>query len=723
MATPIEQTDDLERALRALTRPEWRGLPAQDLIAMYRVMYTSRMIDDREIAMKRQNRIFFQISSAGHEAICVAAGRVLRPGYDWFFTYYRDRALCLELGITPYEIFLGDVGAAEDPSTGGRQMPAHFGRTDLNIVTSSSPTGTQFNQAVGCAEGIVRARVSGLEGQLDSRVPNVKPDEIVLVCTGDGTTSEGEFWEALNSACTLQLPILFLVEDNGYAISVPVEVNTAGGSISKIVRGFPHLYVEEVDGTDLLESYDVMRRAAGHVRCGRGPALVHAKVIRPYNHSMSDDERLYKPESERELEAARDPLVTFGAYLVREGVLESDELESLKAEIKAEVADAADRAATRPQPSPESVHTHVYSPDIDPASSAFETEPRFESEGKPATMVDLVNACLRDEMRRDPTIVVFGEDVADASREEVLEEVKGKGGVFKVTHGLQREFGSVRVYNSPLAEANIVGRAIGLAVRGLKPVAEIQFFDYIWPAYHQFRNEVATFRWRSNGAFKCPLVIRTTYGGYLTGGALYHSQTGASLFTHTPGMHVICPSNAVDANGLLRTAIRCDDPVLFLEHKHLYRQTYNKGVYPGPDYMIPFGKAAFVETGDDLTIVTYGAMVERTRKALAKLDRAGEPVSADLIDLRSLNPVDMDAITRSVKKTNRVLVAYEDAKSWGYGAEISARLADELFEWLDAPIRRITSTDTFIGYAPSLENASLPQVDDIAEAIVELATW
>ena len=723
MATPIEQTDDLERALRALTRPEWRGLQAEDLIAMYRVMYASRMIDDREIAMKRQNRIFFQISSAGHEAIGVAAGRVMRPGHDWFFTYYRDRALCLELGMTPYEMFLSDVGAAEDPSTGGRQMPAHFGRTDLNIVTASSPTGTQFNQAVGCAEGIVRARVTGLDGQLDSTAPNLQPDEIVLVCTGDGTTSEGEFWESLSSASNLELPLLFLVEDNGYAISVPVEVNTPGGSISKLVRGFPHLYVEEVDGTDLLESYDVMRRAAAHVRSGRGPALVHAHVTRPYNHSMSDDERLYKPESERELEAARDPITTFGAYLLREGVLEADELEAIKTEIKDDVAEAADRAAARPQPSPDSIYAHVYSPDVDPASSDFETEPRFDPDGKPTTMVDLLNACLRDEMRRDTRIVVFGEDIADASREEVLGEVKGKGGVFKVTHGLQREFGSVRVYNSPLAEANIVGRAIGLAVRGLKPVAEIQFFDYIWPAYHQFRNEVATFRWRSNGAWKCPLVIRTTYGGYLAGGAIYHSQTGASLFTHTPGMHVICPSNAVDANGLLRTAIRCDDPVLFLEHKHLYRQTYNKGIYPGPEYMIPFGRAALVSEGDDLTIVTYGAMVERTRKALAKLDRAGEPVRADLIDLRSLNPVDMDTIRRSVMKTNRVLVAYEDAKSWGYGAEISARLADELFEWLDAPIRRVTSTDTFIGYAPSLENASLPQVDDIAEAVVELATW
>ena len=709
MATPIDQTDDLARAISALTRPEWRDLQAEDLIGMYRAMYTSRMIDDREIAMKRQNRVFFQISGAGHEALLVGAARALRPGFDWFFTYYRDRALCLELGVTPYEMFLGDVGAAEDPATGGRQMPAHFGSPELHLVTPSSPTGTQFNQAVGCAEGIVRARTMGLDG-LDAVTPHVESDEIVLVCTGDGTSN-------------LQLPILFLVEDNGYAISVPVEVNTAGGSISKLVRNFPSLHVEEVDGTDPLESYVVMRRAARYVRSGYGPALVHAHVTRPYSHSLSDDEALYKPEREREVEASRDPLITFADYLIREGVIGADELDTLKADIKADVADAADRAMARPQPDPDTVYTHVYSHDVDPTSSDFETEPRPDPEADPKTMVDLLNACMRDEMRRDPRIVVFGQDVADASREDVLDEVKGKGGVFKVTHGLQREFGSLRVYNAPLAEANIVGRAVGLAVRGLKPVAEVQFFDYIWPAFHQFRNEVATFRWRSAGSWKCPLVIRTTYGGYISGGAMYHSQTGASLFTHTPGMHVICPSNAVDANGLLRTAIRCDDPVLFLEHKHLYRQTYNKGIDPGSEYMIPFGKAALVSEGDDLTIVTYGAMVERTRKALAKLDREGEPVRADLIDLRSLNPVDMDTIRRSAMKTNRVLVAYEDAKSWGYGAEISARLADELFEWLDAPIRRITSTDTFIGYAPSLEHASLPQVDDIAEAIIELATW
>ncbi len=714
MATPTER-------IAALSRPEWLDLGTEDLVAIYRTMYTSRRIDDREIALKRQNKLFFQISGAGHEAVLVAAGRALSSAHDWFFTYYRDRALCLELGMTAYEMFLQGVGAAEDPSSGGRQMPAHFGHEDYNIVTASSPTGTQFLQAVGCAEAIMRIPAMGLTHRDDDYRVDVADDEIVLVCTGDGTTSEGEFWEALNTASNLQLPLIFLVEDNGYAISVPVEVNTAGGSISQLVSGFPHLLIQEIDGTDPLESYAAMRRAAAYCRARKGPALVHAHVIRPYSHSMSDDERAYRPESEREAEAHRDPLTTFARYLIESGVIDEPGLERLKAEVDREVGEAADRAAERPQPGAETVYLHVYSPDVDPTSEDFETEPALE--GEPTTVVDLLNACLRDEMARDPRIVVYGEDVADASREACLDEVKGKGGVFKVTHGLQRQFGSTRVFNSPLAEANIVGRAVGMAVRGLKPVAEIQFFDYIWPAFHQLRNEVATVRWRSNGAFKCPLVVRTTYGGYLSGGAIYHSQTGATLFTHTPGMRVICPSNALDANGLLRTAIRCDDPVLFLEHKHLYRQTYNKSPYPGPDYMIPFGKAAVVETGSEVTIVTYGALVERTRKALRQLERDGRPIGADLIDLRSLSPLDMETVRRSVIKTNRVLVAYEDARSWGFGAEISARLADELFEWLDAPVRRVASTDTFVGYAPQLETAILPQVEDLARAIEELAAY
>ncbi len=710
MPIPTDQAESAADTMR-------HGLETGDLLSMYRTIYLSRRIDDREMLLKRQQKIYFQISGAGHEAVLVAAGMAMRPGYDWFYTYYRDRALCLQLGVTPYEMFLQGVGAAEDPASGGRQMPSHWGHADHNIVSSSSPTGTQFLQAVGCAEAGVRAARGGLADSM-----RFEEDEVVLVTTGDGTTSEGEFWEALNTASNLKLPVVFLVEDNGYAISVPVEVNTAGGSISKLVSSFPDILIREVDGTDPVASYGAMQEAVAHCRARLGPALVHAHVIRPYSHSMSDDERNYRPEAERKEESERDPFVTYAARLVAEGVATEDELQVLRNELDALVVSESERAETRPQPGAHTVYENVFSPDVDVTDARrFSTEPNFD--GNETTVVDLLNACMRDEMRRDPNIVVFGEDVADCSREEYLDEVKGKGGVFKVTAGLQREFGSNRVFNSPLAEANIVGRAVGMATRGLKPVVEVQFFDYIWPAFHQLRNEVATMRWRSGGHFKCPLVVRTTYGGYLTGGSIYHSQTGASLFTHTPGIHVVCPSNAQDANGLLRTAIRCDDPVLFLEHKHLYRQTYNKGRYPGPDYMIPFGRANIVEEGMDVTVVTYGALVERTRKALLQLEKEGRAINAELIDLRTLNPLDMETIGRSLKKTNRILVAYEDAKSWGLGAEISARIADELFEWLDAPVRRLASTDTFVAYAPTLEAAILPQVSDIAEAIVELSAY
>jgi len=711
MATPMEQAED------EMPEQDRTDLQTADLLSMYRTMYLSRRIDDRELLLKRQQKIFFQISGAGHEAIEVAAGMVLRSAYDWFFTYYRDRALALQLGVTPYEMFLQGVAAAEDPASGGRQMPSHWGHADYNLVSVSSPTGTQFLQAVGCAEAGMRA---GRLGLADAGVA-FHDDEVVLVTTGDGTTSEGEFWESLNTASNLKLPVIYLVEDNGYAISVPVEVNTAGGSISKLVSGFPDLLVIEVDGTNPLGAYGAMRRAAEHCRARRGPALVHAHVTRPYSHSMSDDERVYKPEEEREVEAQRDPIPNFASFLVSAGIATEEELEALRQSVDTEVVEASERAAEQPQPGADTVYDHVFSREVDPTSTAFSTAPVFE--GDPTTVVDLINACLRDEMRRDPRIVLFGEDVADVSREQHMDAVKGKGGVFKVTWGLQREFGSDRVFNSPLAEANIVGRAVGMALRGMKPVVEIQFFDYIWPAFHQMRNELATMRWRSNGAFKSPVVVRTTYGGYLSGGAVYHSQTGASLFTHTPGVHVVCPSNAEDANGLLRTAIRCDDPVLFLEHKHLYRQTYNKGRYPGPDYMIPFGRARRVEEGDEITVVTYGALVERTRKALRALEREGRAIGADVLDLRTLNPLDMDAIADSVQRTNRVLVAYEDSKSWGWGAEIAARIADELFEWLDAPVRRVAATDTFVGYAPQLEKKTLPQVSDLAEAMAELKAY
>ena len=689
------------------------GLNRGQLVGAYRTMLLSRRLDDKEIQLKRQNKIFFQISGAGHEAVLTAAAMVLKPGYDWFYLYYRDRALCLQLGETPAEMLYSAVGAAKDPNSGGRQMPSHWGKKELNIVSVSSPTGTQFLQAAGSAEASLRAKLLGITQGFQS-------DEVVLCTTGEGTTSEGEFWESLNTASNLKLPIVYLVEDNGYAISVPVEVSTAGGSISKLVTGFPDLYIQEVDGCDLLASHEVMRRAVDYARKRKGPALVHAHVIRPYSHSLSDDEILYRPPEEREAEARRDPLNTFPKWLVAHGHATEGDIRRIQEEVEAEVQAATDDALAQDQPGPETVYMHVYSHDVDPTSEQFDTEDDPQFSGNETTMVDLLNACMKDEMRRDERIVVFGEDVADVSREEHMGKVKGKGGVFKVTWGLQKEFGSTRVYNSPLAEANIVGRAVGLAVRGFKPVVEIQFFDYIWPAYIQLRDELATMRWRSNGAFSAPVVVRVTYGGYIRG-AIYHSQTGASLFTHTPGLRVVCPATALDANGLLRTAIRCDDPVIFLEHKHLYRQTYNKAAYPGANFMIPFGKAKVVREGTDVTVVTYGATVQRAFTAANQLAEQG--TSVEVIDLRTLSPWDQDAVYASVKKTNRVVVVYEDAISWGYGAEIAARIADECFAWLDAPVKRVASTDTFVGYAPRLEDAILPQVEDIKRAVEETARF
>jgi len=677
-----------------------KELNAEKLHHAYRLMLTSRRIDDREVQMKRQNKIFFQISGAGHEAVLVAAGYHLKAGHDWFFPYYRDRALCLTLGMTPLEMLLSAVGAAADPNSGGRQMPSHWGHKDLNIVSTSSPTGTQFLQAVGCAEA---SQFKGIN------------DDVTLVTSGDGTTSQGEFYEALNSACLSKAPILFLIEDNGYAISTPVEVQTAGGNISKLVSQWPNLQMFECDGCDFVASYETMGKAVQHVRERKGPAFVHAKVVRPYSHSLSDDETAYKTPAEREEEAQRDPITRMEQLLLAQGVTQA-QIEKIQAEVDAEVKKAGEDAEASPQPGTDTVYQHVYSSEIKPN---FSTQPQFQ--GDPTTMVDLINSCLRDEMERNPNIRIFGEDVADASRVEVLEQCKGKGGVFKVTHGLQSKYGPQRVFNSPLAEANIIGRAIGMALRGLKPVPEIQFFDYIWPAFMQLRNELATMRWRSNGAFKAPLVVRVPIGGYLKGGAPYHSQCGEVLFTHTPGVHVVFPSNAEDAAGLLRTAIRCDDPVLFLEHKHLYRQTYNKGRYPGTDYCIPFGKAKVVREGKHLTIVTYGALVQRS--LVAAKEAAQKGVEVEILDLRTLNPYDWDAIATSVKKTSKVIVAHEDCLSWGYGAEIAARISDELFEYLDGPVRRIGATDTFVAYAPNVEDVQLPQVETISKAIAQLIAY
>ena len=703
---------------RTKGRASGRSIDDDTLLRFYRTMVTARRTDDQEILLKRQNRIFFQISGAGHEGIQVAIADHMRPGSDWAYLYYRDRALSLALGMTPYEHLLQAVGAEADPSSGGRQMPSHWGHRELRIASTSSPTGTQFLQAVGCAEAGVRA---ARDGAMRDAIEPFENDEIVLVCSGEGQTSEGEFWEALSTASNLKLPVVFLVEDNGYAISVPVEVNTPGGSISRLVSGFPDLLIETVDGCDVHASWAAAGRAVDYCRARKGPALVHARVVRPYSHSMSDDERLYRTAEERNDDAERDPLTVFRRWLTDNGIADGDALTALEDEVVAGIKQASDDALEQPQPSPDTAMLYLYSPDVDPASSDFDTEDSPGFRGGETTMVDLINAAMRDEMERDPRIVVFGEDVADVTREAALEDVKGKGGVFKCTFGLQRRFGSNRVFNSPLAEANIVGRAVGMASRGLKPVVEIQFFDYIWPAMMQIRDELATMRYRSAGAWASPVVIRVAYGGYLKGGGIYHSQTGETLFTHTPGLRVVLPATAVDANGLLRTAIRCDDPVLFLEHKHLYRQVYNKGMNPGPDFMIPFGKAKVVREGTDITVVACGALVKRSLDAARIADENG--ISVEVIDLRTLHPLDMDRIADSVRRTNRVVIAHEDSLSWGIGSEIAARIASDVFEWLDAPVRRVASLDTWVAYAPHLEDRILPQVDDVWTAIRETAAY
>jgi 2-oxoisovalerate dehydrogenase E1 component len=706
------------------------SLTREQLVEFYRLMYLSRRTDDREIVLKRQQKIFFQISCAGHEALLVAAGMALKPGYDWFFPYYRDRAICLTLGNTVEDQLLQAVGAADDTASGGRQMPSHWSSRKLNIVSPSSSTATQCLHAVGCAEAgrfFTKHPEAAKKHDGDYReFKDVKfhGDEVVYVSIGEGSTSQGEFWESLNTASNGKLPVLYVVEDNGYAISTPVEVNTPGGNISKLVANFPNFHFAEIDGTDPIASYKAMVEAVAYCRSGKGPALVHGHVIRPYSHSLSDDERLYRSVEELDADAARDPISRMQMWLLREGILDADGINKLERQVDEEVQRAADRAVMATLPTVASITKHVYSEDLSSQDVRFATEPMPTADATERTMADLINCCLKDEMRRDERVVVFGEDVADATRDSALRagKIKGKGGVFKLTAGLQTEFGSDRCWNSPLAEANITGRAIGMAVRGMKPVVEIQFFDYIWPAMHQMRNELSLVRWRSNGDFSCPLVMRVPIGGYLTGGSIYHSQSGESIFTHTPGVRVVMPSNALDAIGLLRTAIRCDDPVLFLEHKRLYRETFGRAAYPGPDYCIPFGKAKIVRPGRDVTVLTYGAVVPRALQAAQKLHR-DKGVDVELIDLRSLTPYDWEAIAESVKKTNRVIVAHEDMLSWGYGAEIAARIGDELFHDLDAPVKRVAAMDTFVAYQPLLEDAILPQPEDLYRAMAELAAF
>ena len=682
-------------------------VPVDELLADYRLACLSREVDDRQLILHKQGRSFFHIAGAGHEVLLVALARSLRAGYDWFFPYYRDLALVLALGVSPYEVFLAAVGSAEDPASGGRQMPAHWGYPALNIVSQSSPTGSQCLPAVGCAEAGRYAHARGLD-----TVP-AHGDEVTYVSLGEGATSEGEFWESLNTATRLRLPVVYLVADNGYAISVPV-ADQAPGPISELVTGFPGLGVERFDGGDYVAARAAGARAVERARRGDGPSLLHARVIRPYSHSSSDRQSRYRSAAELEAEAANDPIRRLRDWLIAAGVLDVEEADRIRSEISALVLDDATKALAAARPDPMSATDHVT------AIPALPDPSEPSGDGEPVLFGEAIRLALHEAMEADERVRVFGEDVADAPR-QVLAELTGLGGVFGTTLGLQRSFGDDRCFNTPLAEANIVGRAVGQAVRGLRPIPEIQFFDYIWTAMQQIRSEASTMRWRSNGAFSAPIVLRCPIGGYLTGGAIWHSQCGESIFTHIPGLLVAFPSRARDAVGLLRAALRYEDPVLFLEHKHLFRQRYAMDPYPYPGFVLPFGRAATVRPGEDLTIVTWGATVRRSLLAADQL--AEEGIEAEVLDLRTLAPFDRDAIAASLQRTARLLVVHEDVATSGFGAEIAAFAATECFEHLDAPVRRHTGLDTWVAYEPTVERATLPQPETIAAAARALANY
>lgn len=696
-------------------------LNKKTLVEMYRNSYLSRKIDDAEISMKKQSKAFFQISGAGHEGIQSAAANILKPSYDYFLTYYRDRALCTGLGVSAYEMLCQANGNIGDTATHGRQMPAHFANKKLNIISRSSCTGSQFLQACGTAEaGIFFDKMSkdGVDHSFEYH-----KDEIVYVSCGDGTTSQGEFWESITTSSVNKLPVMYVVQDNGFAISVPTFVQTPGGSISTCLENFPGLTIMECDGTCPVDSYDTIKKAEKHLRERKGPVLVHAHVTRPYSHSLSDDQAFYRTVEELEEEKKIDVINTYPKFLMDAGFLTKEEKEALESDVEAEVKKAMKDAIETAWPEKSTYADHMYSMDVDVTSSEFETEAEFSGK-EDVPMAGSINAVLKSEIQKNPFMRMFGEDVADFSELHKLddEQLKGKGGVFKVTSGCQRASKEGQVFNSPLAEANIIGRAIAMAMRGIKPVVEIQFFDYIWTAFMQLKNEMGTTRYRSGGDYKCPMVVRVPIGGYLRGGSIYHSQCSDALFVHCPGIMVAFPSNALDAAGLLRTAIRCDDPVMFLEHKHLYYQGYNRTADPGENFMIPFGKARVAKEGKDATIVAWGALVQKSIDAAKKVEEeTGKTI--EVIDPRTLSPFDMEAVSKSLEKTNRLMICHEDHKTGGFAGEIAARVNEECFESLDAPILRVCAKDTHCAYNPDLEDVILPQTDDVYEQLKKLISY
>ncbi len=708
---------------------ELRGFRSDELLQDFRTACLSRAIDDRAITLHKQGKAYFQISGAGHEALLCALAQSLRPGYDWFFPYYRDLALVLALGVSPTTVLLQAVGSADDPASGGRQMPSHWGDPTRNIVTQSSPTGSQCLPAVGCAEAgryIVRRQLPGCRAY---------GDEVVYVSLGDGATSEGEFWESLNTACKLHLPVLYVVADNGYAISVRSSDQTPA-TISELTVGFRGLAVYRVNGCDYFESRRVGSEAIARVRAGEGPALVHATVTRPYSHSSADMQQRYRSSDELAAEASHDPVLAFGKELERAGVIGPGDIQRIRSETHQLALEAAEAALAATRPDPATVTHHIWSlPDTAGAGGAGATGRGAAGAGEQAGAQDVgvepeegkvllgeaIHRVLFELMEGDERIRVFGEDVADAE-ESLLLAVEGQGGVFGVTKGLQRRFGIARCYNTPLAEANIVGRAVGQAVRGLHPCAEVQFFDYIWPAMQQIRSEAATIRWRSNGAFSCPMVVRVAIGGYIPGGAIWHSQSGESIFTHIPGLVVVFPSRAADAARLLRTAFACGDPVLFLEHKHLLRQRYAADPFPARSELLPLGTGTIARPGEHVTIATWGATVQKSIVAAEQVKEASG-IEAEVIDLRCLQPWDQELVAASVERTSRLLVVHEDTITCGFGAEVAAWVGEHCFSSMDAPVSRVGALDTLVAYAPELERATLPQVDTIARALEALARY
>lgn len=667
--------------------PKLNGYSKKDLLDIYKKMALARRLDEKQLIMLKQGKAFFHIGCSGHEASQMAAAQNMIPGKDWSYPYYRDAALCLGLGMTSKEQLLSFLAKADDPNSGGRQMPQHYGHKDLRIVSQSSPTGTQFLQAVGCA--------------MSRKWEN--DHEIVYVSSGEGSTSEGEFHEALNWASREKLPIIFHIQDNEYAISVHVSEQTSGSSVFSMVNGYDNLSRYEVDGTNFFETDLAFREAIERARQGKGPSVIVSNVVRLLSHSSSDDQKKYRKKEDLDKDKNRDPLLVFEKNCIKNKILKESDFEKLRNEIIQIVDQDAEWADKQNHPDPNSATNHIYSnePNLNETPSNYKNEK--------IVLVDAINHAMHEEMKLNDKMIIYGEDIADP-----------KGGVFTATRGLSDSFGDKRVFNSPLAEASIVGTAVGLATTGWKPCVEIQFGDYIWPAMMQIRNEVASMRYRSNGSWKCPMVIRVPVGGYIHG-AICHSQSIDGYFMHMPGIRIAYPSNAEDAKGLLKAALRMDDPVLFLEHKGLYRQGFAASKEPDENYVLPFGVGKKIMEGDIVTVITWGAMVQKSIEAInmLKIDNG----IIDLIDLRTLNPLDYEMIGESVKKTGKILIVHEDNKMNGPGAEISAHIAENYFDDLDAPITRVASSDSHIPYNWHLEEKILVQTEDIQQALKELLEY